>query len=76
MTVNPADVAVTHPFAKVETQADFPKLERSILQFWDDANIFEKLRQKNAGQAEMVVPRWADHREQPDGRSSCMGANL
>ena len=54
MTVNPADDAVTHPFAKVETQADFPKLERAILQFWDDANIFDKLRQKNAGK-----PKWS-----------------
>ena len=38
------------PFEKVETQAvDFPALERRVLQFWDDEQIFEKLKAKNAG---------------------------
>jgi isoleucyl-tRNA synthetase len=42
------------PFEKVETQADFPALERDILRFWDERSIFEKLRRKNAGK-----PRWS-----------------
>src|SRR5262245_55031130 len=42
------------PFDKVETQIDFPAQERAILQFWDDAKIFEQLRAKNRGK-----PRWS-----------------
>jgi isoleucyl-tRNA synthetase len=42
------------PFDKVETQVDFPAQERAILQFWDDAKIFEQLRAKNRGK-----PRWS-----------------
>ena len=53
MIVKPADDAV-HPFAKVETQADFPALERAVLQFWDALSIFGKLRDKNAGK-----PKWS-----------------
>jgi isoleucyl-tRNA synthetase len=43
------------PFEKVDTQkVDFPALERAILKFWEDNQVFEKLRQKNhAG------PRWS-----------------
>ena len=36
-------------FAKVETQVDFPALEREILQFWQDTSAFEKLRAKIRG---------------------------
>ena len=35
------------PFAKVETQVDFPARERETLRFWDERGIFGKLRQKN-----------------------------
>ena len=43
------------PFEKVDTQAvDFPALERRVLMFWDDADIFAKLRAKIAGK-----PRWS-----------------
>jgi isoleucyl-tRNA synthetase len=36
-------------FEKVETQGvDFPALERRVLQFWNDEQIFEKLKAKNA----------------------------
>ncbi len=41
-------------FEKVDTQVDFPKEERSILQLWDDIQAFEKLRAKNRGK-----PRWS-----------------
>ncbi|MGL6097308.1 MAG: class I tRNA ligase family protein, partial [Fimbriiglobus sp.] len=42
-------------FEKVETQnVDFPALERQILAFWADRDIFDKLRAKNAGK-----PRWS-----------------
>jgi isoleucyl-tRNA synthetase len=42
------------PFAKVETQFDFPAQERSILEFWQRTQAFEKLRAQNRGK-----PRWS-----------------
>jgi isoleucyl-tRNA synthetase len=42
------------PFAKVETQVDFPAQERAVLRFWDERAIFDKLRAKNRGK-----PRWS-----------------
>ena len=36
------------PFAKVETQVDFPALERAILDIWQKENTFERLVQRNA----------------------------
>ena len=43
------------PFEKVETQqVDFPALERSILEFWQQSEAFEKLRAKNQN-----GPRWS-----------------
>ncbi len=41
-------------FEKVETQVDFPAQERAILQFWEQRQIFDKLRAKNRGK-----PRWS-----------------
>ena len=42
------------PFEKVETQADFPALERGVLAFWQAEQIFDKLRAQNAGK-----PKWS-----------------
>src|ERR1700749_1439187 len=42
------------PFEKVDTQVDFPAQERAVLQFWQQLDAFEKLRQKNKG-----GPRWS-----------------
>jgi isoleucyl-tRNA synthetase len=42
------------PFEKVETSVDFPAVECAILQFWDDLNVFDKLRAKNVGR-----PKWS-----------------
>ena len=42
------------PFEKVEPQADFPALERRMLEFWDRIQAFEKLKAKNRGK-----PRWS-----------------
>jgi isoleucyl-tRNA synthetase len=42
------------PFDKVESQIDFPALEREILQFWQQTNAFDRLRRKNHGK-----PRWS-----------------
>jgi isoleucyl-tRNA synthetase len=42
------------PFAKVETQVDFPAQEREVLRFWERIAAFEKLRAKNRG-----GPRWS-----------------
>jgi isoleucyl-tRNA synthetase len=42
------------PFEKVETQVDFPAQERAILELWQRAGTFEKLREKNRGK-----PRWS-----------------
>jgi isoleucyl-tRNA synthetase len=42
------------PFEKVDTQVDFPALERAILRFWNESQAFEKLRAKNSGK-----PKWS-----------------
>jgi isoleucyl-tRNA synthetase len=42
------------PFDKVETQVDFPALERKILSWWQETQAFEKLRAKNRGK-----PKWS-----------------
>jgi isoleucyl-tRNA synthetase len=36
-------------FEKVETQTDFPALERGVLDLWERTGAFEKLKAKNAG---------------------------
>ncbi len=41
-------------FEKVETQVDFPAQERAMLAFWEQNQIFDKLREKNRG-----GPRWS-----------------
>jgi len=41
-------------FSKVETQVDFPALERDILKHWADTQAFETLRQRN-----QKGPRWS-----------------
>jgi isoleucyl-tRNA synthetase len=41
-------------FDKVETQVDFPALERVILQFWKESGAFDKLVRQNRGR-----PRWS-----------------
>src|SRR5256885_1618173 len=35
------------PFEKVDTQTDFPALERKMLAFWDSIRAFDQLREKN-----------------------------
>jgi isoleucyl-tRNA synthetase len=45
---------MTRKFNKVSTETDFPPLERSILDFWRRADVFERLRQKNLGK-----PPWS-----------------
>src|SRR5262245_14316268 len=42
------------PFAKVNTQVDFPALERQMLEFWQTTQAFEQLRAKNRGR-----PKWS-----------------
>jgi isoleucyl-tRNA synthetase len=42
------------PFEKVDPQADFPALERRMLELWDRIHAFEKLKAKNRGK-----PRWS-----------------
>src|SRR5262245_10712421 len=42
------------PFEKVDTHVDFPARERATLRWWDERQIFDKLRAKNRGQ-----PRWS-----------------
>ena len=36
-------------FEKVEAKTDFPAMEREILRFWEQAKVFEALREKNRG---------------------------
>lgn len=42
------------PFEKVETQVDFPAQERAVLELWQRAGTFERLRDKNRGK-----PTWS-----------------
>jgi isoleucyl-tRNA synthetase len=42
------------PFDKVDTHVDFPARERVTLRFWDERQIFDKLRAKNRGKS-----RWS-----------------
>src|SRR6188474_743552 len=42
------------PFEKVDTQVDFPALEREIGAFWQRSNAFERLRAQNRGK-----PKWS-----------------
>jgi isoleucyl-tRNA synthetase len=42
------------PFDKVDTQADFPALEREVLAFWEKIHAFDQLREKNNN-----GPRWS-----------------
>ena len=42
------------PFQRVETKADFPALEREILELWQKTRAFERLKEKNRGR-----PRWS-----------------
>ncbi len=42
------------PFDKVDTQVDFPALERIILAFWDRTQAFDRLRDINRGK-----PAWS-----------------
>ncbi len=42
------------PFEKVESSVDFPLLERTILQFWDEHDIFAKRKALNVGK-----PSWS-----------------
>jgi isoleucyl-tRNA synthetase len=42
------------PFAKVETQVDFPSQEQAILKWWQDTDAFNQLRVQNRGK-----PRWS-----------------
>ncbi|QEL13977.1 isoleucine--tRNA ligase [Limnoglobus roseus] len=42
------------PFEKVESSPDFPAMERRILKFWAEQDIFEKRKQLNAGK-----PKWS-----------------
>jgi isoleucyl-tRNA synthetase len=41
-------------FSKVDSQADFPALERDILQFWAEKQIFQQRQKLNAGK-----PKWS-----------------
>src|SRR5438552_5555168 len=42
------------PFEKVETQVDFPALEGTVLELWERAGAFDRLRQQNHGK-----PKWS-----------------
>src|SRR5690242_18265537 len=42
------------PFAKVESQVNFPARERETLRLWDEREIFDELRRKNRGK-----PKWS-----------------
>jgi isoleucyl-tRNA synthetase len=42
------------PFDKVDTQVDFPSLEREMLEFWQRTGAFEQILAKNRGK-----PKWS-----------------
>ena len=62
-------------FDKVDTQVDFPAQERAILDFWQRTQS-SRTCGKEPRQAEVVVPRRAHHRQQPDGRPPRLGPHL
>ena len=41
-------------FKEVDTQFDFPRLERRILDFWDTEHIFQKSIEQRAGKERFV----------------------
>jgi isoleucyl-tRNA synthetase len=41
-------------FEKVDPKVDFPAQEREVLQFWDEAGAFERLREQSRGK-----PKWS-----------------
>ena len=47
-------MAMSFTFNKVNSEVDFPALERSILDFWQRTDAFERLRKKNQGK-----PPWS-----------------
>jgi isoleucyl-tRNA synthetase len=56
-------------FQPFEGVPDYPKFEQEILKYWDEANIFEKLREKNAN-----GERW-DFQDGPITANNPMGVH-
>ena len=63
------------PFEKVDTQVDFPALERrsGVL---GRARVPSKGSRAESRQKAVVVPRRPDHGQQSHGRASCLGPDL
>ena len=45
-------------FKPVDNKLDFPKMEHRILDFWEETDAFDKLREQNEARRTMVVHRW------------------
>jgi len=52
--LSPMTKGVSMAIEKVDPKADFPALEREILDFWRETDAFNKLREINEGK-----PRWS-----------------
>ena len=64
-------------FKSVSTKVDFPAMERETLRWWYDDGVVEAYLKRNDTVHEaLVVPRRADHRQQPDGRPPRLGPHL
>ena len=61
-------------FAPVPAEPDHVALEHRVLDRWDRDGTFEQLRAKNTGGPTYSFIDGPDHRQQPDGRASRLGA--
>ena len=64
------------PFQEVPNKVDFPAQERETIKFWQRIEgIRAPARAACTGSA-LVLYRWSDHRQQPDGRPPRLGPHL
>ena len=50
-------------YQKVESWFNIVALEKDVLKFWEEQQIFQKLVVKKSTRNTLVFYRWADHRQ-------------
>ena len=67
-------------FKDVSNKVNFVKLEHEILHFWQETDAFNELRRLRAeSEAEYGIYSfhpWSHNRQQPHGRTPCLGTYL
>ena len=64
-------------FKPVPNRVDYVNLEHEVQALWDANDIPRKYRERNQdADRALVVPRRADHGQQPDGRAPRLGPHL